>query len=75
MQHKSELREIVAANIRHFASWRGVGLNQLADLAGVSRSQLFNVLACSSAPSVDWLTKIAEPLDLPAWKLLRERRN
>ena len=67
------LRSIVAANIRRLAKRRRVGLNRLADEAGVSRSQLFNVLACTSAPSVGWLAAVAAALDVPAWKLLKGR--
>ena len=45
-------------------------MNSLADFAGISRSQLFDVLARRKAPSIDWLSKIAQALDVEPWKLL-----
>jgi len=66
----SKLRAVVARNIRMHAKRRRIALNSLADFAGISRSQLFDVLARRKAPSIDWLSKIAHALDVEPWKLL-----
>lgn len=64
------LRSLLAENIRAFAAARGVTLTNLADFAGVSRAQLFAVLAKSTAPTTDWLAKVAEALEVELWRLL-----
>lgn len=65
-----EIRNAVARNIRSLADRRGIALNALADFAGVSRSQLFNVLAGASSPSIDWITRVATALGVEPWQLL-----
>jgi transcriptional regulator with XRE-family HTH domain len=65
-----ELRVLLAANIRAAAKEKGVALNSLADFAGVSRAQLYSVLAGETSPTVDWLAKVAKPLGHEAWELL-----
>lgn len=67
----SQLRALVARNIRQQAKRRTVTLNALADFAGVSRSQLYDVLAKRKAPSLDWIAKIAKALAVEPWKLLQ----
>lgn len=64
------LRRLLAANLRAFAAERPIALNTLADLAGVSRAQLYAVLAKKTAPSTDWLAKVASALDVEPWQLL-----
>lgn len=61
----------VAANIRRLAKARGVGLNVIADLAGVSRSQLFDVLAANTSPTIDWLALVAQALGVEISDLMR----
>lgn len=60
--------------IRQQAKKRATTFNALADFAGVSRSQLYDVLAKRKAPSLDWLAKIANALGVDAWKLLQLER-
>lgn len=69
------LRAVVARRIRYWARRRGLTLYNVADLAGVSRSQLFNVLGANNAAGLDWLTAIARALDVEVHELLRERRR
>lgn len=70
------LRAVFAKNVRATAEERGLSLNSLADFAGVSRAQMYNVLACNSSPSLDWIAKVAKVLELEAWQLLvPDRRN
>lgn len=47
-----------------------MSLNSLADFAGVSRSQLYDVLSGKKAASIDWLAKISDALDIEPSKLL-----
>jgi len=68
-----DLRAVIAQNIRVIAERKKMVLEKLADFAGVSRAQLFNVLACTSSPSSDWLARVAEPLEVEAWELLVPR--
>jgi transcriptional regulator with XRE-family HTH domain len=65
-----ELRELLAENIRVLAAERGLALNALADFAGVSRAQLFAVLAGTTGPTIDWLAKLAAALEVEPWRLL-----
>lgn len=67
------LRQIIADNIRAEAEHRQMALNNLADFAGVARSQLYDVLAGHKAPTTDWICKIASALDMEPWQLLRPR--
>lgn len=64
------LRAVFAKNVRATAEERGLSLNSLADFAGVSRAQMYNVLAGNSSPSLDWISKVATVLELEAWQLL-----
>ncbi|HEY5956388.1 MAG TPA: helix-turn-helix transcriptional regulator [Polyangiaceae bacterium] len=66
----TELRATVAENIRTLAEAKGVTLNSLADFAGVSRAQLYAVLAEKTAPTTDWLSKIAAVLEVEPSRLL-----
>jgi antitoxin component HigA of HigAB toxin-antitoxin module len=65
------VREVLASNLRHYADKQGVTLNALADFAGASRSQLYDVLARRKAATVDWVEKLARCLDVEPWQLLQ----
>ncbi len=65
-----QLRSVFARNVRASAEARGLSLNSLADFAGVSRAQMYNVLAGNSSPSIDWMSKVAAVLELEVWQLL-----
>lgn len=67
------LRAVVAENIRAAARRKKVTINALADFATVSRAQMFNVLACTSSATTDWLAKVAEALEVEPWQLLAPR--
>lgn len=66
----SQLRRVLARNIRQVAKRRGRSINALADFAGVSRSQLYDVLAQRKAASIDWIARIATALDVDPSRLL-----
>lgn len=75
----SEIREVLAERIRTEAERRDYGINELADVAGVSRSQLFDILGERKGASVDFIDKLAVVLKVDAHALLRRhakrRRN
>lgn len=64
-------RNILAANIRRGIKSENLGVNKLADFAGVSRSQLYDVLGSKKGASVDWVDKIAVVLGIEPHELLR----
>lgn len=65
------LRNKLADNIRRHAAHHDFGINELADTAMVSRSQLFDVLSSKKGATVDFVAKIARPLRMEAYKLLQ----
>lgn len=71
----TQLREVVAANIRHIAGQKDLGLNALADLSGVGRTQLYDVLAGRKAATTDWLAKVCVALEVEPHVLLRPMRE
>lgn len=64
------LRSVLARNIRALAREKGKPLNTWAELAGVSRAQLYAVLGKKTAPSIDWVEKLAQAIDVEPWTLL-----
>lgn len=68
----SQRRRLVARNIRHRAKAKRMPLNSLADLAGVSRSQLYDVLRFKKAASTNWISRLANALDAEPSDLLKE---
>ncbi len=69
------IRNTLANNVRRATEKQGLGVNKLADFAGVSRSQLYDVLGSKKGASVDWIDKIAEVLKMEPWQLLRPDGN
>lgn len=67
-------KKIVAQNLERLIAKSQIGKNAIADLAGVSRSHLFSVLAEEMAPTIDWLERLAAALGVEVWELLRPRR-
>jgi transcriptional regulator with XRE-family HTH domain len=73
-----ETHRRVAARIRALARQRRIPLSHVADRAGVSRTQLFDVLAGRKSPTLAWLVKLAAALDVDVAELLavsRARRS
>lgn len=50
------------ARVRSAAKARGIQLSHVPDLAGVTRSHFWDVLAGRKSPTVSWLTKVAGAL-------------
>ncbi len=67
----SELREVIAHNLRRLCSARGMTLPMLADHAVVNTSYLYRVINCESSPTADWICKVAEVLEVEPFELLK----
>jgi predicted transcriptional regulator len=74
MAKKSNSKKVLADNLAKAIEKLGVSRNAIADKAGVSRSQLYDVLAARKAASVDWLEKVAHTLKVETYTLLRPGR-
>jgi transcriptional regulator with XRE-family HTH domain len=60
-----DLAPIVGANLRRLRGERGLSLEALAKVSGVSRAMLGQIELGRSAPTINVLWKIARALDLP----------
>jgi SOS-response transcriptional repressor LexA len=67
---KDEVHKRLVIQVRAAAKVRGVQLTHVPDLAGVSRSHFWDVLAGRKSPTVSWLTKVAVALDYEPHDLL-----
>jgi DNA-binding Xre family transcriptional regulator len=63
----------VIRNIKAIARERGIMLTYLPDHAGVGRSTFFAFTAGKHSPTLSWLAKIADALDVDVADLLRKR--
>ena len=66
----TELREVIAANIRRLAAEKGLTLPMVADHAGVNTAHLYKVIKMESSPTADWLARVAAALDVKPTALL-----
>lgn len=66
---RARARKRVATKLRKCAEDFG-GVNKLADAAGVSRSQMFDILGEKKSASVDWIDKVAEVAKVEAYTFL-----
>jgi transcriptional regulator with XRE-family HTH domain len=69
-----DLAPIVGANLRRLRGERGLSLEGLAKLSGVSRAMLGQIELGHSAPTINVLWKIARALDLPFSALIAAPR-
>lgn len=67
----ARLQGVLAKNVRAAIARKGVSIDTVADLAGVSRRQLYSVLSGEYDVTVGWLEKLAEVLDAEVWRLLQ----
>ena len=68
---KSQLRDVLARNLRLLRAERGWSQERLAHEAGLNRTYLSAVERSEQNISVDNIAKLAGALDLEAWTLLR----
>lgn len=69
----AEIQRLLARNIRALAKKKRIKLTHLADFADTGKSHLFRVLAGETSPSLRWITKMANALDVEPWQLLAPR--
>ncbi|MEM6731233.1 MAG: helix-turn-helix transcriptional regulator [Myxococcota bacterium] len=67
----SELRHVLAANIRELVEKRRMTLSSLCDSAKVSRSHFFEIMNCNSSATIDVVARVARALEVEPWELLR----
>jgi transcriptional regulator with XRE-family HTH domain len=70
-----DLTAVVGANLRRLRTDRGLSLEEMARLSGVSRSMLGQIELGQSAPTINVLWKIAQALDEPFSVLLSQPRG
>lgn len=61
----ADLAPVVGKNLRRLRTERGLSLERLANLSGVSRAMLGQVELGQSAPTINVLWKMARALDVP----------
>jgi transcriptional regulator with XRE-family HTH domain len=69
-----DLAPVVGANLRRLRGERGLSLEGLAKLSGVSRAMLGQIELGHSAPTINVLWKIARALDLPFSSLISAQK-
>lgn len=67
-----DLAPVVGTNLRRLRTERGLSLEGLAKISGVSRAMLGQIELAQSAPTINVLWKIARALDLPFAALLAQ---
>lgn len=69
----SDLTPVVGANLRRLRNERGLSLERLSRLSGVSRAMLGQIELGQSAPTINVLWKIASALGVPFSALISAR--
>ena len=69
-----DLAPVVGGNLRRLRGERGLSLEGLAKLSGVSRAMLGQIELGQSAPTINVLWKIARALDLPFSALITAQK-
>jgi transcriptional regulator with XRE-family HTH domain len=70
---EADLTATVGANLRRLRTQRGLSLERLSKLAGVSRAMLGQIELGQSAPTINIVWKITRALDLPFSALITGR--
>jgi transcriptional regulator with XRE-family HTH domain len=70
-----DLAPVVGANLRRLRGERGLSLEGLAKISGVSRAMLGQIELGHSAPTINVMWKIARALDLPFSALIAAPRQ
>jgi len=72
-QAATDLTSVVGRNVRRLRSQRGLSLEGLARVSGVSRAMLSQVELGRSTPTVNVLWRISQALEVPVTVLIGER--
>ncbi len=65
-----ELHKRLVKNIRRTAKAARIAVTHLPDRAAVSRSHFWDVMGLKKSPTLKWLKKVAEALEVDASELL-----
>ena len=65
------LHRRVVARMRVLSKKKKVPISHLPDRADVSRSHFWEVMGCRKSPTLQWLERIAEALDVDVEELFR----
>ena len=65
--------ELVTENLRYLTEKKGIPLTVVADRAGIDRRELFAMMAGEYDADLDWLTKLADALEVHVAALLVDR--
>lgn len=71
---ESEVHQRVVDRIRAIAEERGITVTHLPDRAAVGRSHFWDVMAGRSSPTLAWLVRVAEALDVDVGDLVAAKR-
>lgn len=71
----SDLTPVVGRNLKRFRTDRGLSLESLAKLSGVSRAMLGQIELGHSTPTINVVWKIARAFDMPFSALITEDRG
>jgi transcriptional regulator with XRE-family HTH domain len=72
-QENTDLAPVVGANLRRLRTRRGLSLERLAQISGVSRAMLGQIELGQSAPTINVLWKIARALEVTFSALISAR--
>ncbi len=72
-QESTDLAPVVGANLRRLRTRRGLSLERLAQISGVSRAMLGQIELGQSAPTINVLWKIARALEVTFSALISAR--
>lgn len=67
------LQRRVVRRVREIANEHGIPISHLPDHAAVARSHFWNVMAGKKSPTLRWLGKVADALNVDAEELLARR--
>lgn len=75
IQHdpSEELAAVVARNLRHLRTRKGLSLEKLANASGVSRAMLGQIETGKSTPTISLLWKVATALEVPFATLINTK--
>jgi transcriptional regulator with XRE-family HTH domain len=65
-----QLERVLIGRIRAVAEERGMPMSHLAARAGISRSSLWEVMNGRASPTLDWVQRIAEVLEVEPLALM-----
>ena len=71
MKRKKKISQTLRDNLAIAIVDSKLRTNHVADFAGVSRSQLYDVLNQSKSPTIDFLDALAGPLGVQTFQLLK----